>query len=210
VAQELIPGPESRIESYHVYVDREGNVVAEFTGQELRTYPVVFGHSASVVTTDADDVRTLGRQLVRRLDLRGVAKIDFKRAPDGQLFLLEVNPRFSFWSHPGAKAGVNLPALVFGDLTGVSRPRIPRARAGVSWSDMIPDAKAARASRASMAKWALWFLRCDTKSEIALDDPLPFIRGTLWRQRGLILRKLELVIRTRARRTRRGSGKSEP
>ena len=131
LAQELIPGPESRIESYHVYVDEHGSVVAEFTGQELRTFPIEFGHSTSVVITDAEDVRDLGRHLVERIDLRGVAKFDFKRAPDGSLWLLEVNPRFSFWSHPGAVAGVNLPALVFGDLVGRPRPRVRSARPGV-------------------------------------------------------------------------------
>ena len=58
-------------------------------------------------------LRELGRTLVQRLGLRGVAKFDFKRAADGRLFLLEVNPRFNLWHHPGALAGVNLPALVF-------------------------------------------------------------------------------------------------
>jgi len=56
LVQELIPGPESRIESYHVYVDEVGTVVADFTGREIRTFPTEFGHSTSVVTTDAADV----------------------------------------------------------------------------------------------------------------------------------------------------------
>jgi predicted ATP-grasp superfamily ATP-dependent carboligase len=202
LAQELVPGPESRIESYHVYVDERGEIVAEFTGREVRTYPVVFGHSTAVVITDAADVRALGRQLVGRLDLRGVAKFDFKRAPNGELLLLEVNPRFSLWSHAGARAGVNLPALVFGDLVGRSRPPIPRARAGVSWCDMIPDAKAARASHVPVARWMAWFLRSDAKAEIALDDPMPFLRGRLWQERGLVFRKLVRVVRARLRRTR--------
>ena len=43
LAQELIPGPESRIESYHVYVDEQGAIVGEFTGQKIRTKPSAFG-----------------------------------------------------------------------------------------------------------------------------------------------------------------------
>jgi D-aspartate ligase len=210
LAQELVPGPESRIESYHVYVDEHGDVVADFTGRELRTYPVEFGHSTSVVTTDAADVRALGRQLIGRLDLTGVAKFDFKRAPDGELFLLEVNPRFSFWSHPGAKAGVNLPALVFGDLVGLPRPPIQRARAGVSWCNIFSDAQASRASGVPIAKWMSWFLRCDAKAEIAWDDPMPFLRGKLWPLRGGLLRKLGRVVRARARRGRLRGGRSAP
>ena len=46
LAQELIPGPETCIESYHVYVDGEGEVVGQFTGKKIRTYPERFGMAA--------------------------------------------------------------------------------------------------------------------------------------------------------------------
>jgi predicted ATP-grasp superfamily ATP-dependent carboligase len=39
IAQELIPGPETMVESYHVYVDDRGRIVGEFTGRKIRTYP---------------------------------------------------------------------------------------------------------------------------------------------------------------------------
>jgi hypothetical protein len=49
-------------------------------------------------TTDAPDVAALGREVVRRLDLTVVAKLDFERAPDGTLRHLEINPRFTLWT----------------------------------------------------------------------------------------------------------------
>src|SRR5204862_256885 len=82
LVQELVPGDETAIESYHVYVDLSGTVVADFTGKKIRTYPQAFGDSTALTTTHAADVLELGRDIVRRLDLRGVAKFDFKRAPD--------------------------------------------------------------------------------------------------------------------------------
>src|SRR6266480_5798567 len=81
----------------------------------------------------SSDVCSSDLELVRRLGLRGVAKLDFKRAPDGQLYLLEVNPRFTLWHHLGARAGVNIPALVYADLAGLPRGRVLQARAGVRW-----------------------------------------------------------------------------
>src|SRR6266536_2397318 len=39
VAQQYVGGPESRIESYHVYVDDRGETAGEFTGHKLRTSP---------------------------------------------------------------------------------------------------------------------------------------------------------------------------
>ena len=105
LAQTLVPGAETDVESYHVYVDEPGDIVAEFTGRKIRTWPTQFGHSTALVITDSADVASAGRAVVRRLDLRGVAKLDFKRGPDGRLYLLEVIPRFTLWHHPAALAG---------------------------------------------------------------------------------------------------------
>jgi predicted ATP-grasp superfamily ATP-dependent carboligase len=163
VAQELIPGPEERIESYHVYVDGQGQIAGEFTGQKIRTYPLAYGHSSAVVITDRPDVAALGRELTRKLGLRGVAKFDFKRAPDGRLYLLEVNPRFSLWHYPGAVAGVNLPALVYADVAGVPRPRISPVRAGVTWCNLADDLRAARAAGIPLLAWLRWARSCEAR-----------------------------------------------
>jgi D-aspartate ligase len=175
LAQEMIPGPESRIESYHVYVDSRGGIAGEFTGRKIRTYPAAYGYSTALTITDEADVLTLGRALVERLDLRGVAKFDFKRAPDGSLHLLEVNPRFSLWHHLGAVAGVNLPALVYADVVGLPRPAMRRARPGTCWCYISQDRLAAKHSGISTLAWLSWVLRCEANI-IALDDPIPFLR----------------------------------
>lgn len=179
LAQELVPGGEERIESYHVYVAADGAVRGEFTGRKLRTHPVRYGHSTALVTTDAPDVAALGRELVERLQLRGVAKFDFKRDPDGRLLLLEVNPRFNLWHHLGAAAGVNLPALVYDDLTGERRRPAARARAGLRWTKPWRDVSAARQMRVPLHSWIAWTLGAEAKRLIALDDPLPLLLGGL-------------------------------
>jgi predicted ATP-grasp superfamily ATP-dependent carboligase len=177
LAQELIPGPESQIESYHTYVDAEGTLVADFTGKKIRTRPARFGYTTSLSITDADDVAALGRQIVRRLELAGVAKLDFKRTADGQLRLLEVNPRFTLWHHPAAVAGVNIPALVWSDLNELARAPVGRARAGVTWCDLWEDAAAAREVGELGLRWAAWAARCEAKSGFAWNDPMPFVRA---------------------------------
>jgi len=183
LAQELIPGPETCIESYHVYVDEQGEIVGEFTGRKIRTYPREYGDSTALVTTNATDVAELGRELVHRLRLRGVAKFDFKRAPDGKLYLLEVNPRFNLWHHLGALAGVNLPALVYSDLTGQPRSLVGTARAEVTWCRIWQDALAVRASGLSLAKWLPWALGCEAQRLLSWDDPMPFLGAVMWRAR---------------------------
>lgn len=184
LAQELIAGPESAIESYHVYVDAQGEVAGEFTGRKIRTYPAAYGHSTALTLTDirtqGADVAALGRDVAARIGLRGVAKFDFKRAPDGSLYLLEINPRFNLWHHLGAVAGVNLPALVYADLTGHARPRAAIARAGACWCRPKEDLLAAREAGVSTLSWLLWAARCEASS-IRWDDPMPFLKPRLHR-----------------------------
>jgi D-aspartate ligase len=181
LAQELIPGPETAVESYHVYVDARGQVAGEFTGRKLRTHPAAYGYSTALEITDRPDVYALGREVVRRMGLRGVAKLDFKRAPDGSLHLLEINPRFTLWHHPGAVAGVNVPALVYRDLLGLPRGPVPRARRGVRWCYHHYDARAAMEQGVPLRRWFPWALRCEAKSVLSLDDPMPMLGGSVAR-----------------------------
>lgn len=180
LVQELIPGPETRIESHHVYVDATGTIAAEFTGRKIRTWPASFGHSTAVEITDAPDVAALGRRVIRTLGLRGVAKLDIKRGPDGALHLLEINPRFTLWHHLGAAAGVNIPALVHADLCGLPRPHVAPARPGATWLRPREDWRAARAAGVAPLRW-LRFLR-DAAANASFDprDPMPFLRGEAW------------------------------
>ncbi len=182
IAQEVVPGPETRIESYHVYVDGQGVPVGEFAGQKIRTYPAEYGHSTALRITNSGDVIALGRVLAERLGLRGVAKFDFKRDPRGELHLLEINARFTLWHHPGALAGVNVPALVYRDLVGLPR-EAAALRSGVRWCLLWKDWAAARAAGVSFGRWLPWALGCEAKRTIAWDDPLPFVCGALWELR---------------------------
>jgi D-aspartate ligase len=172
IMQRHIDGPEDRIESYHVYVDRHGEIAAQFTGRKIRTRPLEYGQTTALTLTDAEDVARRGRELVGTLGLSGVAKFDFKRSPDGALHLLEANPRFNLWHHAGARAGINLPALVYADLTGRRRPEPARRPPDVRWCSPR-DVLSARESGVPLVRWLPWALGCQAKAVWALDDPMP-------------------------------------
>jgi predicted ATP-grasp superfamily ATP-dependent carboligase len=172
--------------SYHTYIDAAGETVAEFTGRKLRTYPAGYGYTTSLEITDDPDTAQLGREVTRRLGLRGVAKLDFKRDDDGRLHLLEVNPRFNLWHHPGAVAGVNLPALVYADLAGNPRPAVARAHPGVRWCSVRHDLPAALRGGVDLRTWLRAVAHCDVKSGFSWNDPLPLARALIWRARGRV------------------------
>jgi len=179
MAQEMVSGHENQIVSYHSYVN-EGCIVGEFTGKKIRTYPPAYGHTSALMVSADREVADLGRDILRGLDFSGVAKLDFKRGPDGQLHLLEINPRFSLWHHVGAAAGVNIPALVHADLTGQERPPTISARPGTTWVKPWRDPVAAREDGISLQRWMRWALHADATSTLAWDDPMPFLRGMVW------------------------------
>ncbi|GAA4864507.1 ATP-grasp domain-containing protein [Actinomycetospora straminea] len=180
IAQQYIGGAESRLESYHVYVDETGHVAGEFTGRKLRTTPRPFGHTSALQITDEPDVAHAGLDVVRRLDLRGVAKLDFKRAPDGRLFLLEINARFNLWHHAGACAGVNLPALVYADLTGQERPPVAAHPSPATWWHP-KDLVAFRREGVPPGDWLRWAYRSEATAFWSRRDPLPlFVVALTW------------------------------
>jgi len=172
-------------------VREDGSLAAEFTGRKVRTWPIQFGHSTALEISDAPDVAELGREVVRRIGLRGVAKLDFKRGPDGRLHLLEINPRFTLWHNPGAAAGVNIPAHVYGDLTHAPRPAAPRARPGVRWCKPWHDLLAARASGIPLLAWLRFVGRSEARRAIAWDDPLPLFGAALSRLAGQLTRPFQ-------------------
>ena len=186
--QRIVPGPETAIESYHCYVDALGGLVADFTGRKLRTRPQEFGHTTALEITDEPSVKELGRHVVQTLGLRGVAKVDLKRAPDGRLWLLEINPRFNLWHHPAALAGVNLPAMVWADLRGLPRPPLGEVKVGTAWCSSW-DLQAAREWQVPLREWAAFARRCEARSMLSATDPGPTLRLAAQRTRRLLRRR---------------------
>jgi predicted ATP-grasp superfamily ATP-dependent carboligase len=142
VAQAYVPGGEEEVHSFHAYRDARGRVLGRYVGRKIRTYPRRAGISTYLELCDAPDLERLGLEVLERLGLMGVVKLDFKRDPrDGRYHLLEVNARFSLWNHLGAAAGVNLPLLAYRDLLGIPTAPSPPARAGLRWLSFADDAR---------------------------------------------------------------------
>jgi diaminopimelate decarboxylase len=60
------------------------------------------------------------RKMVRDLNWTGGAELEMVRDMEGQLWLIECNPRFPAWIHGSTIAGRNLPALMVEKATGVT------------------------------------------------------------------------------------------
>ena len=63
------------------------------------------------------------RRIVKALNWTGGGELEMVRDPAGELWLLEMNPRFPAWVHGATIAGHNLPALLVQGATGAKRGR---------------------------------------------------------------------------------------
>ena len=180
VVQEYIPGEAERIVSYHAFIDDDGTVIGWFTGRKIRTAPPEFGQSTAVEITDDPDCRSVGQDVLDRFDFTGVAKVDLKRGPDGRLHVLEVNPRFNLWHHPGARAGVNLPAAVYHRLVDGKTDVLGEAVPGVRWIQIWGDLGAARSSGVGFGSWVKFAANADARRAAHLDDPGSMLGALVW------------------------------
>ena len=194
--QAAVEGGEEQIVSYHAYVRADGSTAAEFSGRKVRTAPRLYGISSHVAITDDAQVLALGRSVVQSLGFTGVLKIDFKiDVRDGKLYILEINPRFNLWHHPGTVAGVPIPELVYRDcVDGVQASAAPLRvrRAGVRWVEPMLDRKAMheyrRAGELSFGRWLVQLLTVDVNEGINWRDPAPGLVFLATRVRNRLMR----------------------
>jgi predicted ATP-grasp superfamily ATP-dependent carboligase len=134
VAQRWIEGGEDAVLSFHCYAGEQSRVLGWFVGRKIRTFPKEAGISTYLELAEEPSVATAGFEIVSKLGIVGPLKIDFKRdARTGELYLLELNPRFTLWCYLGAAAGVNLPAIAYAALTGTAPPDQKPYRTDVRW-----------------------------------------------------------------------------
>ena len=117
------------------------------------------------------------RRVLAALRFDGLVEIEFKRDPrDGELKLLDINPRVWGWHTLGRRAGVDFPYLLWRMVGGETISEL-QGRPGVRWVRALTDVPQAigaiRAGRLSILEY-LWSLRGPIEfAVLAADDPLP-------------------------------------
>ncbi len=183
--QDYIPGDDRQIFSFHGFADESSRLLAAFVGRKIRTYPPYTGESAYLeLVSGLTELEALGQEIVARLGLRGVFKMDFKRdLRDGRFYLLEINARFNLWHQLGAVNGINLPAIAYAYLThralATAVPR-PIADPRVRWLNFALDRRAFRDTHRGGVITYLRYLASLASMRMVYRlfswrDPLPFL-----------------------------------
>jgi predicted ATP-grasp superfamily ATP-dependent carboligase len=185
IVQEFIPGGEDQVYSFHAFVRPDGAPVASFVGRKIRTYPAVGGESSYITLVRDFAIQKLGRETVRKLNLSGPVKIDFKRDPRTQRdYVLEVNLRFNLWHQLGAVCGVNLMLTAYEYLTGAPASFVADYRTDVRWLDIYGDLRAFLGDYrpAKLYTWKTYLASLKAPKVyhlFAWKDPLPLFLAAL-------------------------------
>ncbi len=121
---EIIPGPDNVGQSsYYTYIDPQGEQLFRFTKRVLRRTPEFGGRAVLHMTQWLSETAEAGERFFRGIGFRGLGHIEFKRDfRDGQLKVIECNPRFTEAQELLLSCGLDTAYLVYRQLTGRPLP----------------------------------------------------------------------------------------
>jgi len=158
IVTEIIPGDDGQYCSYYSYLDDDGTPLFHFTKRKPRQNPPGFGLGTYHVTDWVPDAAELGLRFFTGIGLRGIGNVEFKRdSRDGQLKIIECNPRFTAADKLVQRAGVDMATLSYRRALGLPVTPPTGFRRGVRQWHPVEDFQAFRAYRElgqlSIASW---------------------------------------------------------
>ena len=200
--QELIPGSgkdgDGEQLSYAALC-RRGAPLAQLVARRTRQYPPDFGRASTFVETIEDpEVEEMSRRLLGHLGFDGLIEVEFKRDPrDGELKLLDINPRVWGWHTLAQRAGVDFPYLAYRLARGEEITERPHARTGERWlrvsTDLPSGIREVLRGNEPLVPYLKTLFSRHESAIFARDDPLP------------ALVEFPLLLTTLVRRLRRGT-----
>lgn len=181
MVQSLILGPDTNLYEVSFYIGQLGDIQAIFTHQKIHQYPPRFGVSSCAASVYYPELVDLGIQLMHGLNYRGISSIEFKRDDrDGQLKLIELNPRFAQQNILAADCGVNFPLIEYMDLTGNPQPPVTEFITGRKWLDLTIDFPSFweyyRNHETTIWGWLKTWKGVNSFPALALDDLGPYFK----------------------------------
>lgn len=165
MVQEFIPGGDEWLWSLGTYIAPDGEPLAVFSGRKLRQTAENMGSARVGEALWDDEVVDSGLRLLRELGFHGIAQVEWKRDPrDGQLKLIEVNPRLWQWHGLTGATGADVTMTAYRDLIGEQVPFARTADSGKRWAIGLMSEQGVELQRPPYVDGVF-----------ALDDPKPAV-----------------------------------
>jgi predicted ATP-grasp superfamily ATP-dependent carboligase len=132
--QEWVEGGEESLQIFGSYVSADHEMLAWFTARKRLQYPPHAGTGLVVEAITLPELEKPSRRLLSALRFRGISEIEYKRDfRDGQLYLIEVNPRHWDQHGLGTQVGVNLSEALYRDATGQPQRSMRQSNGRLLW-----------------------------------------------------------------------------
>ena len=181
IVQEIVPDSHERIYSLLAYVARDGRPLVTLVGRKVRQGPLRFGTSAVFEVDYEPTVLDQGLRLLKTAGYTGIAHVEFAQDPrDGEFRVLEVNTRLPVWAALAANRHLDLPRIVYDDLSGREVSPLPTFKDDLTWVYLAKDVhvslQMARRRELGPRRFLREYLRQPKARAIfARDDPMPAV-----------------------------------
>lgn len=121
IVQEVIEGPDTNKRVYLSCYNNKSERIANAMFRELRCVPIGFGPASVSEPVQDDEADRICDEFLQRIGYVGICEIEVKRdSRDGNIKLIEANPRLSGGGDAAPYAGVDLVWIHYQDMIGMS------------------------------------------------------------------------------------------
>ncbi len=194
VIQEWIEGTDSDIYFLLEYIDKDGNVVADFPGRKVRSWPPNVGGTASCTSAYEllDEMRHATGKYFKAAEFVGMGGMEFKKdSRTGELLMIEPTVSRTDLQHEVAIIhGVNLVYAQYCAETGAPFPEQTLANERILWR-VDPINRYSKETVTTQEQDDLEKSMKSVEAIARISDPLPFIHY-LW---GKVCAKLKHILK---------------
>lgn len=148
---------------------KDGKCIEYFMHERIREYPISGGSSVCAKSIFDERILNFGQRILAEANYSGVAMVEFKENEHGDVFLLEVNPKF-WGSYDLSRAcGVNF-ATKLVELNNLNHVATQKYRIGVVFSWVFNGDLLAGIEKKQFWKVLFNALRCKVKTNIIVRD----------------------------------------
>ena len=193
VFQEIIRGGDGHILVCAVYLDRESEPLAVYTGRKIRQLEPDYGVTSFGVSENIPRIAETTTCFLKKIGFRGLAALEYvEDRATGEIYFIEINARSYYHNSLFHDCGINLPWIAYLDAVRhpmLAREVMPRQVYGRKWLDFARDARSFRKKhKTGELGWIPWvrsLFEARSFAVFALDDLGPFRCGMaklIWRQ----------------------------
>ncbi len=130
--------PKNRYDVCLLY-DRNGELKASFVQKEIRNFPINWGPSTVQESVENPELLDMSLKLMQLLPWQGIVEIEFmENKADGQMFFMEINPRFWASVQMAIFAGIDFPWLLYQTMINEPIEYVSSYRTGIKYKWTFP------------------------------------------------------------------------